>query len=862
MARKGARYIHTHTHPGNYSSLHGSPYSLTISPSVYAGAIASTQQLTATIRDIFNDVVTGLTVAWSSSNPAIATVSATGLVTIVSSGTATITATASGVMGTASIVPALVLTLDWAPLTRLEDLAEPLVFLPRAVPTGDGYATFVTHVGSPSPWAVNRITYPILNEKWTSIGEQPTMMADTWDPDWKYASEMAELVNQGPYYNTTAYTGVLSFALFSRVLTNTVIINPAVAMDEQDIASYKRGVAISIKAKRPTDVGKMVRLALVNNAPFGDDWPTGLGAGRVIKTRDVALTASWAKWEINFDNYAQHSGLNWNFVVTPLVDDTGITYAMYGSAINHMVAGESASTWMRPKPWHRRLGLLSQFQAGNSWGADCDLPTLFGGASRTSDGASAPDADDYYGGRVYGVYSVPTNGGFTTDAPYLVEETQDVVPTNTAAYGVWLHVRFKPAAGNALPLDTDFVGYLTAQDSGRVYGPIAMLRDSTRHHCEIPSAVAESDGTQFFRARFQVNRGVGTIVSGTASGGNYIFTTSAAHNIPNGARVVISGYSVGALNGVHTVTAVTSTTLTIVGAGANGVDGTVSEASLNFTPQIRNVNAGTITVQAYRLGMTNETTRNYGWHNAWVPKRCVTGRVINDAAFEDIPALQGHVTRAEGFYVSRYVFPYALEEVTDLNGNATDAGGNNLSPEFFQSGPFGSADFSFHGAVSRSQTLTNGTRINFSMERGAPAAGGDYDQWNIDLNFPEGTNPIQAFDELDVAIAWKAGLPVAFGLGIGDGTAMTWYENGDTPFGGTCVIGGDTSKLDWELDGNWDGDSHLGLAADRDRIRQTGGWQQAAATGVTVSPATVRASIEAYIINRLGARRNHRSGAA
>ena len=63
----------------------------------------STQQLIATARDIYDRVATGRIVEWSSNNPAVATVSATGLVTAKSVGTVTITATVEGVQGVATI---------------------------------------------------------------------------------------------------------------------------------------------------------------------------------------------------------------------------------------------------------------------------------------------------------------------------------------------------------------------------------------------------------------------------------------------------------------------------------------------------------------------------------------------------------------------------------------------------------------------------------------------------------------------------------------------------------------------------------------------------------------------------------------
>jgi len=59
-------------------------------------ALGATQQLTATAKDAANNVVSGVTYTWMSTNPSVATVSASGLVTAVENGTATITATAPG----------------------------------------------------------------------------------------------------------------------------------------------------------------------------------------------------------------------------------------------------------------------------------------------------------------------------------------------------------------------------------------------------------------------------------------------------------------------------------------------------------------------------------------------------------------------------------------------------------------------------------------------------------------------------------------------------------------------------------------------------------------------------------------------
>jgi hypothetical protein len=58
-----------------------------------------TVQLTAVARDQFGDVMPGTTASWSSSAPAVATVSATGLLQALAGGSVTVTATINGVPG-------------------------------------------------------------------------------------------------------------------------------------------------------------------------------------------------------------------------------------------------------------------------------------------------------------------------------------------------------------------------------------------------------------------------------------------------------------------------------------------------------------------------------------------------------------------------------------------------------------------------------------------------------------------------------------------------------------------------------------------------------------------------------------------
>jgi uncharacterized protein YjdB len=89
---------------------HGIVGSIAITPNKPTIEIGATQQLTATVRDLHDAVIAGAPVVWATSNPAIATVSASGLVTGVAEDTLIVSATSGTVFAndTVAIVRARV----------------------------------------------------------------------------------------------------------------------------------------------------------------------------------------------------------------------------------------------------------------------------------------------------------------------------------------------------------------------------------------------------------------------------------------------------------------------------------------------------------------------------------------------------------------------------------------------------------------------------------------------------------------------------------------------------------------------------------------------------------------------------------
>lgn len=89
---------------------------VTVSPSTATLQVGGTRQFSAVVRDAGGGVLAGQPVEWASDNTAVATINAEGLVTAVSQGSATITASSDDVSGSAIVnvnpVPVASVTVD------------------------------------------------------------------------------------------------------------------------------------------------------------------------------------------------------------------------------------------------------------------------------------------------------------------------------------------------------------------------------------------------------------------------------------------------------------------------------------------------------------------------------------------------------------------------------------------------------------------------------------------------------------------------------------------------------------------------------------------------------------------------------
>ncbi len=119
--------------------------SVTVAPDTATLAAGATRQYAATLKDSAGNTLTGRAVTWTSSDTTVAAVDTTGMVRVAKIGTATITATAGGIAGTArvTVVPGAAAALAFTaqpPAGQAQQVLAPAV----AVTVYDGFGNVVT----------------------------------------------------------------------------------------------------------------------------------------------------------------------------------------------------------------------------------------------------------------------------------------------------------------------------------------------------------------------------------------------------------------------------------------------------------------------------------------------------------------------------------------------------------------------------------------------------------------------------------------------------------------------------------------------------------------------------------------------
>ncbi len=211
----------------------------TVPPTFFVG---QTLQATSVARDSGNNALTSFTTTWTSSTPAVASVSATGLITALSAGTTTITATTGGKTGTLNVTVSLV------PVARV------LLTLPKPA-----------HVGRPAT---------LVAELRNSSGTALTAAQRTFG--WHSSDEsIATISSTGVLTGLTYGTTIVTCVVENRV--GTLVVNVTeVGIDyivvSPDSSDLKVGATRQYTATAFDADSVPLSVAALNGRPF--EWTT------------------------------------------------------------------------------------------------------------------------------------------------------------------------------------------------------------------------------------------------------------------------------------------------------------------------------------------------------------------------------------------------------------------------------------------------------------------------------------------------------------------------------------------------------------------------------------------------------------
>jgi uncharacterized protein YjdB len=215
----------------------------TVPPTFFVG---QTLQASAVARDSGNNALTAFTTTWTSSAPTVASVSASGLITALSAGTTTITATSGGKTGTLNVTVSLV------PVARV------LLTLPKP-----------SHVGRPAA---------VVAELRNSSGTALTAAQRTFgwhSSDESIATVSASGVITGLTYGTTIITCVVENRVGTLVVNVTevgidhIVVSP-------DSSNLKVGATRQYTATAFDADSVPLSVAALNGRPF--EWTTANNA--------------------------------------------------------------------------------------------------------------------------------------------------------------------------------------------------------------------------------------------------------------------------------------------------------------------------------------------------------------------------------------------------------------------------------------------------------------------------------------------------------------------------------------------------------------------------------------------------------
>ncbi len=274
--------------------------SVVLSPATVSVAAGSTVQLTATPRDSAGTALSGRTVSWASSNGGVATVSGAGVVTGVTAGAATVTATSEGKSGTATVTVTAPLTTVTNPGTvtdlRVAGVADTGVTLAFTEVTngGGGAASYDVRVvpGTSLTWGASAPS--------VSRGTCATPVAGTTVGAQRSCTVLGLARSTAYSFQLVAYRGTLKvnavFGALSNVATGTTAAAAALPVASVSVspatASVSAGSTVQLSGTPKDSLGRALTggtvtwatsnagVASVNAAGL----VTGVGAGTATIT--------------------------------------------------------------------------------------------------------------------------------------------------------------------------------------------------------------------------------------------------------------------------------------------------------------------------------------------------------------------------------------------------------------------------------------------------------------------------------------------------------------------------------------------------------------------------------------------------
>ena len=208
--------------------------SITVTPATATLEINGTEQFSATALDQFGNAMTGVSVAWTSSNETVGTVDENGLFTALAEGTADVTATAGGVTGSAAVTVSaeepVLDSITVAPTTATLEINGTEQFSATAL---DQFGSAMTGVSV--AWASGNETVGTINETglFTALAEGTATITATAEN--KSAEATVTVTAEEPVTTSITVTPLTAIATVNDTLEFTATVRDQFGGELSDV---------------------------------------------------------------------------------------------------------------------------------------------------------------------------------------------------------------------------------------------------------------------------------------------------------------------------------------------------------------------------------------------------------------------------------------------------------------------------------------------------------------------------------------------------------------------------------------------------------------------------------------------------